>query len=165
MLILGIELLDRMAGIVRLGAGQAVIIIRVDEEGICIGLILEDVVRAAAEEYSAAVLFRDLEDDLGLLDVHAVVLRHALIGIVAEVAKAVVRRIVRALNEIVEVRLIAELLGSHGYDLAVIAAHPHLLRHEVCDLTAAAAVLARDRDKSVLFHKFPLLPECKEFQI
>ena len=61
-----------------------------------------------------------------------------------------------------EVRLIAELLGSHGHDFAVIAAHPHLLRHEVCDLTAAAAVLTRDRDKRVLFHKFPLLPKYKE---
>ena len=79
-------------------------------------------------------------------------LRHALVGVVAEVAEAVVRCIVGALDEVVEVRLIAELLRCHRHDLAVIAAHAHFLRHELSDLAAAAAILTRDRDKSVLFH-------------
>ena len=135
-----------------LGTLLTELLIRVDEERERIRIVLEDVVGTASEEDSALHLC-NLEDGLCLLDIHAVVLRHAVVGIVPQIAVSRARRIVGTLDECVEIICGPKFLRCHSDDLAVITTHTQLLGNHLRNLTTATAILARDRDKCFLIHR------------
>ena len=86
------------------------------------------------------------EDDLGLLDVHAVVSCDTLIAIITEVAHAVGRRIVREFHGFFRVHAAVDVIGSHLNDFFVVTAYTEFFGYNLGDLTAAAAELTRNCD-------------------
>ena len=87
---------------------------------------------------------------------------YALIRIVAKIAQTIIRSIIRTFYEIMKVRLISQLFGSHGHYFAVVTPYPHFFCHKIGDFSSAASVLTRNGNHRICFHMRALLSDYKQ---